>query len=149
MRSTLTRFQRRLPGARGDAGSMTLFYIGAALCLLVVIGLVADGGGALNAASRADAIAAEAARAGGQQLDASQAIPGTAIVVDPEAARAAASAYLTQAGVTGTVDVSADRTTLTVTVHDHYTTAFASLIGYSQIQVTGHGTAHLLHQAGG
>ncbi|MFB7763685.1 pilus assembly protein TadG-related protein [Streptomyces xiamenensis] len=134
---------------RGDAGSITLFYIGSALCLLIILGFVYDAGGALNAAARADAIAQEAARAGGQQIDAAQAIEGTAIVVDPPAAVAAAQAYLSDAGVSGTVSVSSDGTSLEVTVTSSHNVVMTSLIGFSTITVTGTGSAQLIHQTGG
>lgn len=128
---------------------MSLLYAVAGLCLLVIVGLVTDGGGALNAAARANSLALEAARAGGQHLDPDRAIEGTAAVADPQAAAAAARSYLTQAGVEGEVTLSDNGTTLTVTVHDTYQTAFASLLGYSTISVTGYGTAHLIHRVGG
>ena len=137
---------RRL-AARGDEGSLSLFYCVAALCIFVVIGLVADGGGALNAAARADDVAQEAARAGGQQLDAGKAIPGEAVEVDPSAAAHAARAYLDREGVDGTVTVADGGTTLEVHVDDTYPTSFSSLIGVASIHVSGHGTAHL--QQGG
>ncbi|MEU5108464.1 Tad domain-containing protein [Streptomyces sp. NPDC021354] len=146
---TLIRRRIQHSSRPADAGSMTLFYAVMALMGFLVIGLVVDGGGAMNAQSRADYAAQEAARAGGQQIDPAQAIPGTAIAVDPDAARAAARAYLEDKGLDGTVTVSQDGQTLTVTVSDTYNTFFTSLIGYSTINVTGHGTAHLLHQAGG
>ncbi|CAM5676078.1 hypothetical protein SANTM175S_09011 [Streptomyces antimycoticus] len=75
--------------ARRDDGSVSLLLVGAALMGFLVIGLVVDGGGAMSAQSRADYAAQEAARAGGQQIDPAQAIPGQAIIVDPGAARAA------------------------------------------------------------
>ncbi|MEV6133620.1 Tad domain-containing protein [Streptomyces violaceusniger] len=142
----LRRLARR---ARRDTGSVSLLLVGAALMGFLVIGLVVDGGGAMSAQSRADYAAQEAARAGGQQIDPAQAIPGQAIIVDPGAARAAARAYLDDEELEGSVTVSEDGQTLTVTVHGTYDALFTSLIGKSTINVTGHGTAHLLHQAGG
>lgn len=139
---------RRLEAGRADTGSLALFYCIAALCVLVVIGLVADGGGALNAAARADDVAQEAARAGGQQIDAGKAIPGESVVVEPEAAARTARAYLDREGVDGTVTVADHGTTLEVHVDDDYVTSFSSLIGIAHMHVTGHGTAHLLHQGG-
>lgn len=128
---------------------MSLFYCVAALCIILVIGLVADGGGALNAAARADDVAQEAARAGGQQIDAGKAIPGDAVVVDPDAATRAARAYLNREHVQGEVAVSEDGTTLTVRVEGIYATNFSSLIGYTSLPVTGEGRAHLIHRVGG
>ncbi|MCX5355571.1 TadE/TadG family type IV pilus assembly protein [Streptomyces mirabilis] len=148
----ITRWWRqRLEAVRGrrDRGAMELFYAGIVIIAFLVIGLVIDGGGALDADSRADYLAQEAARAGAQQIDPGQAITGEAIVVDPDAAQAAARSYLADRNVDGEVSVAADGQTLTVTVHDIYRPYFASLIGFTRIPATGHGTATLLHQAGG
>ena len=127
---------------------MSLFFALASLAILMVIGLLVDGGGALNAGNRATSLAQEAARSAGQQLDPAQAIEGTAITVDPDAAAAAAEAYLADAGVQGDVEITDDGQTLTVTVHDAYHTYFASLVGKSTINVSGTATAHLQTQAG-
>ncbi|MGW7603131.1 TadE/TadG family type IV pilus assembly protein [Streptomyces antimycoticus] len=143
--------QRRLAaafGRRRERGSMSLFFALASLALLMVMGLLVDGGGALNAGNRATSLAQEAARSAGQQLDPAQAIEGTAITVDPDAAAAAAEDYLADAGVQGNVEISGDGQTLTVTVHDTYQTYFASLVGKSTINVSGTATAHLQTQAG-
>jgi hypothetical protein len=93
---------------------------------------------------RADNIAAEAARAGGQAIDSGQAIAGGPKVVDPALAVTAAQAYMSAAGVTGTVEVAADRLHLTVTVTIAYNTVMLSYIGIDQVSVTGHATAQLL-----
>ncbi|MGW7006557.1 pilus assembly protein TadG-related protein [Streptomyces sp. NPDC054933] len=128
---------------------MSLFYAVALVGIFMILGLVVDGGGRLQAGARADSLAQEAARAGGQQIDPTQAIPGNAIVVDPAAAQRAAESYLHQAGVQGEVAVSGDGKNLSVTVHTSYHTIFASLLGYSSMPVAGHGTATLRTQAGG
>ncbi|WP_406834862.1 pilus assembly protein TadG-related protein [Streptomyces sp. AHU1] len=134
---------------QGDRGGMELFYAGVVLIAFLVIGLVIDGGLALDSQSDADYLAQEAARAGAQQIDPAQAITGQALVLDPDAARAGARAFLTRQGLDGDVTVSADGQILTVTVHDVYHPYFASLIGVDAMPVAGHGTATLLHQAGG
>ncbi|MFI2302659.1 hypothetical protein ACH5AL_28005 [Actinacidiphila glaucinigra] len=113
--------------------------------LLAIAGLVLDGGGKLRATERAYALVLEAARAGGQALDPADAVTGAAIRVDPTAAQAAATEYLRQAGVHGSVTVSPDRDELTVVVDTTYATRFLSVIGIGSMDVTGHGTATLLH----
>ncbi|MFF8932337.1 pilus assembly protein TadG-related protein [Streptomyces longwoodensis] len=128
---------------------MELFYAGAVLLAFLIIGLVIDGGLALDQMSDADYVAQEAARAGAQQIDPGQAITGEAIVVDPDAAQAAARDFLSREGVDGDVSIAEDGQSLTVTVHDAYRPYFASLIGVGEMHVTGHGTATLLHQPGG
>ncbi|MCX4673641.1 pilus assembly protein TadG-related protein [Streptomyces sp. NBC_01381] len=140
---------QRIRHHAGDRGGLELFYPVMALAAFILIGLVVDGGGALNASSHADYVAQEAARAGAQQVDPAQAITGEAIVVDPDAAAGAAQAFLDAEGLTGTVNVSGDGKTLSVQVQGTYDTNFASLLGYTQLNVTGEGSATLLHQPGG
>ncbi|MFE4758404.1 pilus assembly protein TadG-related protein [Streptomyces mirabilis] len=132
-----------------DRGGMEIFYAGVVLIGFLFIGLVIDGGLALDAMSDAGYVAQEAARAGAQQINPGQAITGEAIVVDPDAAQAAARAFLAQEGVAGDVALGDGGQRLTVTVHTTYRPYFASLIGVGTMPVTGHGTAILLHQAGG
>ncbi|MFG3065034.1 pilus assembly protein TadG-related protein [Streptomyces sp. NPDC048231] len=129
----------------GDRGGVTVFVAVCTLALIGIIGVAVDGGGTLRATERADFLAGEAARAGGQAIDPAQAITGTAIVVNPQDAQAAAQAYLHSAGATGTVTVSADGTQLTVTVTGSYTTTFLPALGIGSMPVTGHATATLLH----
>ncbi|MFE5841980.1 TadE/TadG family type IV pilus assembly protein [Streptomyces niveus] len=141
--------RRRVRPVRGERGAMELFYTGIALLGFLVVGLVVDLGAALNTSSHADYLAQEAARAGAQQIDPAQAITGEAIVVDPDAARRAALAYLTAENVEGEVTVAEDGQSLSVTVRDTHRPLFSSLIGVGDLPVTGHGSATLLHQAGG
>ncbi|MFJ2774885.1 TadE/TadG family type IV pilus assembly protein [Streptomyces sp. NPDC087300] len=140
---------RRAALADRDRGSMSLFFALTSVAVLLVMGLLVDGGGALNASNRATSLAQEAARTAGQQLDPGQAIEGTAITIDPGAAQAAAQDYLAAEGVQGTVAITDDGKTMTVTVHDTYDTYFAQLVGKGSIGVSGTATAHLQTQAGG
>ncbi|MFD6285347.1 hypothetical protein ACFWDP_36890 [Streptomyces anthocyanicus] len=119
------------------------------LIAFLIIGLVIDGGLALDRMSEADYLAQEAARAGAQQIDPGQAITGEALMVDPDAAQAAAGAFLRNEGVDGDVAVAEDRQSLTVTVHANYQPYFASLLGVGELSLTGTGSATLLHQPGG
>ncbi|MFE0520826.1 TadE/TadG family type IV pilus assembly protein [Streptomyces sp. NPDC058954] len=128
-----------------DRGGITVFVAACVLALIGIIGVAVDGGSTMRAVERADYIAGEAARAGGQAIDPADAITGTAIDVDPQAAAAAAQAYLNSADATGTVSVSGDGRTLTVTVTGTYDTKFLSVVGIGSLPVTGHGTATLLH----
>jgi Flp pilus assembly protein TadG len=128
-----------------DRGGVTVFVAVCVFALIGIIGLAVDGGSKMRATERADYIAGEAARAGGQAIDPADAISGTAIDVDPQAAAAAAQSYLRSAGATGTVSVSGNGKTLTVTVTGSYDTKFLSAVGIDSLPVTGHGTATLLH----
>ncbi len=142
----LSRLARLWPAAADrDRGGITVHLAVCVVPLLAIVGLVVDAGGRLNAVEAADAAAMEAARAGAQAIDAGQAITGQAVVVDPEAARAAAQAYLRSTGLSGRVAVSGDRRTLTVTVHTSYPTRFLPVVGIGSLPVTGHGQATLLH----
>ena len=127
-----------------DRGSVTVFFAVSVLGLLLLIGLVADGGAKLRATQEAAATAAEAARAGGQALDTAQAAGGDTGHLDRARAIQAAQNYLTAAGATGTVTVSEDRTRLTVTVTKTAPTAFLSLIGITDLTVTAHAQAVLV-----
>lgn len=127
-----------------ERGSVTVFFAISVLGLLLLIGLVADGGAKLRATQQAAATAAEAARAGGQALDTAAAANGETGHVDRALAIQAAQDYLTAAGATGTVTVSDDRTRLTVTVTRSAPTAFLSLIGINTLTVTAHAQAVLV-----
>jgi Flp pilus assembly protein TadG len=127
-----------------ERGSVTVFFAIIMLGLLLLIGLVADGGAKLRATQQAAATAAEAARAGGQALDTAAAAGGDTSRVDRALAIQAAQDYLTAAGATGTVTVSDDRTRLTVTVTRTASTAFLSLIGIESLTVTARADAVLV-----
>ncbi|EPH45319.1 pilus assembly protein TadG-related protein [Streptomyces aurantiacus] len=146
--ATWIRHRNAALAARTDQGSMSLFFALTGVAILLVMGLLVDGGGALNASNRATSLAQEAARTAGQQIDPGQAIEGTAITIDPGAAQSAAEDYLAARGVDGSVAISEGGTTMTVTVHDTYQTMFAQLVGQGSISVTGTATAHLKTQAG-
>ncbi|BAC67900.1 MULTISPECIES: TadE/TadG family type IV pilus assembly protein [Streptomyces] len=128
-----------------DRGGVTVFVAVCVLALIGIIGVAVDGGSKMRATERADYIAGEAARAGGQAIDPAEAISGTAIVVDLQDAQAAAQAYLRSAGATGTVSVSGDGKTLNVNVTGSYDTKFLSVVGIGSLSVTGQGKATLLH----
>ncbi len=145
----LSTLRARARTVQRDRGSMSLFFAVTTVAILMVMGLLVDGGGALNAANRATSIAQEAARTAGQQLDPAQAIEGTAITIDPDAATGAAQDYLATANVTGNVEITDGGQSITVTVHDTYNTLFAQFVGKGTIHVTGTATAQLHTQAGG
>ncbi|MGX1915345.1 TadE/TadG family type IV pilus assembly protein [Streptomyces phaeochromogenes] len=128
-----------------DRGGVTVFVAVCVIALIGIIGVAVDGGSKMRATERADYVAGEAARAGGQAIDPAEAITGTAIVVNPQDAQAAAQAYLRSVGATGTVSVSSDGKTLTVVVTGTYDTKFLSAVGIGSLSVTGQGKAILLH----
>lgn len=128
-----------------DEGRVSVYLAIVLTAMIVIIGLTVDGSGRFRAMQRANNIAAEAARAGGQAIDAGQAIAGGPKVVDPTLAKAAAQKYLKAAGVVGTVEIADDRLHLTVTVTIPYDTAMLSFVGIDRIRITGRATAQLLN----
>jgi Flp pilus assembly protein TadG len=128
-----------------DRGGITVFVAVCVVALIGIIGVAVDGGSKMRAVERADFVAGEAARAGGQAIDPAKAISGEAVVVDPQDAVAAARSYLSSVGATGTVSVLGDGKTLTVTVNDAYDTKFLSVVGIGSLAVAGHGEATLLY----
>jgi Flp pilus assembly protein TadG len=129
---------------RADGGGITPMVATFILVIFMALGMSVDGSGMLRARHRADDVAAEAARAGGQALDLPRAITGQADVIDPAAARAAALDYLAQAGVHGTVTVPNGGRTITVTVTIAYEPIFLGLIGLGPWNESGTATATLI-----
>jgi Flp pilus assembly protein TadG len=137
----------RLPQADAERGAIGVFLAVLVPGLLLIIGLAVDGGAKVAATQRANAIADEAARAGGQALDVSAALTGQ-VRVDPAAAVAAAQDYLSRTGVQGTVTV-VDADTLQVSTTISEPTTFLGLIGISTLTVEGTGTADLVTDQNG
>lgn len=139
---------RRQHASDGDRGSITLFVVVIALGLFVAVGLVVDGGGKVRALQRADDVAAEAARAGGQAIQAGVAIRGEGAEASADEAQAAARAYLSSAGVAGSVTVTG-ATRLTVDTSTTYTPVFLDMIGIGTQTTTGHAEVRLVRALGG
>jgi Flp pilus assembly protein TadG len=139
----------RLPARCRDAerGAIGVFLAVLVPGLLLIVGLAVDGGAKVAATQRANAIADEAARAGGQALDVSAALTGQ-VRVDPAAAVASAQDYLSRNGVQGTVTV-VDADTLQVSTTITEPTTFLGLIGISTLTVEGTGTADLVNDQNG
>lgn len=127
-----------------DAGRVSVFLAIALTALLAVIGLSYDAAGQVRTLHTAQLLAAEAARAAGQAVDADAVAELGEHRVDEQAAEAAADAYLQAAGVAGQVDASDDLTEITVTVTEAYQPVFLSLFGAGPREVTGAATATLV-----
>ena len=137
MTATLGRLRGRL-GER-EAGMVTAFVVIFTVALLVMAGLVLDGGLALSAKVRAIDDAQAAARAGAQAINIPLYRSTGQITLDPAQASADAEQYLAQAGQTGTVTVNGDQVTVTITVTQP--TQLLSLAGIHDLTVSGSGTA--------
>jgi hypothetical protein len=106
---------QRRPGSRDD-GQITAFVVVVAAALVLLIGLVLDGGLTLAARERALGEAQEAARAGAQGINLAIYRQNGNLVLSPVAALADARAYLAGIGATGTASVTGNVVTVTVTI---------------------------------
>jgi Flp pilus assembly protein TadG len=134
---------RAAPGGGQDTGSLTLLLAFLMVSLLILAGLVIDGGRKLNQSANAYAIAQEAARAGAGMVNRSAAYRSGTFSVDEGQALAAARAYLSSAGYTGSVSSDGTqkiRVTVTVTGR----TLVLSLIGIDLMTSTGSAVASLV-----
>jgi len=129
-----------------DHGGISAFTAVAIAAVVMLIGLAVDVSGQIRAVARADNVAAEAARAGGQALNTLKAIQGGNKELDPDAAVAAATDYLADAGATGTVTVDPDLLHLTVTAEIVYQPAFLGAFGYPATTVSATATANVIVQ---
>ena len=118
-----------------QAGSVTAFVLVFSAALVVLAGLVFDGGVGLAAKRRAINVAEQAARTGAQELDIDSVRAGGRVRLDRAAARRAAAGYLAQAGYAGTVTVHANR--VEVTVRWSQPTTILTVVGIGQFGGTG------------
>lgn len=119
---------------RDERGQVTAMWAVLALALLVLGGLVFDGGQILNARRDANNLARQAARAGAQQLDETSLRAGTP-ALDPVAAETAARDFLARRSITPTA-VAVTATTVTVTVELTQPTPLLALVGIDDRTVT-------------
>jgi Flp pilus assembly protein TadG len=133
---------------RDERGSISIWLVTSSFVMMMLVGLAVDLGGQVHAKQRAHDVAAQAARAGGQQVQAAPAIEGHFLAVDTAAARQAAEEYLAAAHVSGTVTITGGDT-ITVDVTDVYDPKFLSVIGIGDLTVTGEASARLIRSLGG
>ena len=125
---------------RGDEeGTVTVFVVGFMLALLLVAGLVIDGGNVLAARREAANVAESAARAGAQGIDINAARTARGVELDPAAAETRADSYLTQTGYRGTASVQGNEVLVEVTITQR--TFLLGLAGIASITVHGRGDA--------
>ena len=131
-----------------ERGSISIWVVTATIVMMTLVGLAVDLGGQVHAQQRAHDVAAQAARAGGQEVEAAPAVEGRYVALDTAAARRAAEQYLAAAGVEGTVTITGG-TTLVVRVTDIYEPTFLSMVGIGELTVTGDASARLIRTTGG
>ncbi|HPB45728.1 MAG TPA: pilus assembly protein TadG-related protein [Microthrixaceae bacterium] len=135
----MTRRRVRALAIGGERGTVTVFVVTMTTALLLVAGLVFDGGRMIAARRDADAVAAAAARAGAQGLDEAGLRATDAAPLDPAAAQARAQRYLAATPYTGNVAVVGD--TVSVDVARIQDVSILSLAGVGSSTVTGSGAA--------
>jgi len=118
---------------------VTAFVVVMTLALIIMAGLVLDGGLALAAKVQAIDDAQAAARAGAQAIDLATYRATGQVTLDPAEATADAEHALAVAGHTGTVAVNGDEVTVTVTITQP--TQILDLVGVQHVTVSGAGSA--------
>src|SRR6266704_6922367 len=104
------------PLRSGDGGQITVFVVVMTVALILVAGLVLDGGLTLAARERALNEAQQAARAGAQAINLATYRQNGTLVLDPAQAVADARRYLGATGYQGSVQVAGNVVTVEVTV---------------------------------
>jgi uncharacterized membrane protein len=89
------------PSRAGEHGRVSIFLAVTMVGVLAIIGLSFDGAGQLRTLQRAQNLAAEAARAGGQAIDRATAIEGGPKRIDQPEARKAVASYLDEVDPAG------------------------------------------------
>ena len=128
-------------GAR-ERGSVSSWLVTSTFVMIIGVGIAVDLTGQVHAQQHARDVAVQAARAGGQQLQAGSAIRGEGAHANDHGAVVAAQAYLAAADMAGTVRVpGGDR--VVVRTDDVYETQFLSFIGMTSMPVSGEGEARV------
>ena len=131
------------PLARGDdRGSASAFVVAIMVALLVIAGLVADGGRAINARVAIADDAEQAARVAANQIDQATLRGGGRPQIDPVMATSKALDFLALRGyATSRASVRADVDAVTVTVSDDVPTGLLQLVMIDTFTVEGTATA--------
>jgi Flp pilus assembly protein TadG len=137
---------RRITTRGDDAGSISLFFVVMTLAFLALIGLVVDGGGRLDAAERADDLAAQAGRQAAQSVRGSSIVGGQDGGIDIAKAQAVAQQVLHSGGGQGQVRII-DPTHLEVNTTVSYAPVVLGIIGIGPQTLHGHAVVNL--QTGG
>jgi len=132
--------------ARGERGTVTVFVVSMTTALLLVAGLVFDGGRMIAAHREADAVAAAAARSGAQGLDEAGLRQSDGAPLNASEVVQRVESYLGRTNYSGGASVSGD--TVTVEVHRTQKLAILSLAGLSSSDITGTGSARAVRAVG-
>ncbi|MFI5623478.1 pilus assembly protein TadG-related protein [Nocardioides sp. NPDC051685] len=138
---------RSRPTDRDEHGSATIWMVTASFAMSIIVGLAVDLGGQAHAQQRTHDLAAQAARAGAEEVVAAPAVEGRYAHIDAGTAGRAARSYLNRAGARGTVRVRGNR--IQVAAVDTYRTRFLSIIGIDTVRVDGEAEAVLVRSLNG
>jgi uncharacterized membrane protein len=121
--------------ARDESGMVTVFVVTMTMVLLLMAGLVVDGGAVLAARRQAIDVAEQAALAGAQGIRVADVRTGLGATLDPALAAAAAQAYLDEVGREGAVSVVGNDVEVTVSIERPM--LILGLAGVGDVTVTG------------
>ena len=125
-----------------DSGAATVFLVTFAVVLLVMAGLVVDGGLAINARQRVADDVEQAARAGSQHLDMLSLRDGGLVRIDPGPAQTAARNFLAKRDYPASgISVTANAQQVSVSAQIEQPTALLSLIFIDHFTVRAQGQA--------
>ena len=130
--------RRSAPGRTSEAGSATIFLLAIIPVLVILLGLVYDGGEAYTAHTRALNLAEQAARTGAQEVDLATVRAGGPYRLNRPRAIGAATAFLAGSGLHGgqvriIADPQTGRDAVQVSVPWSVATSFLGIIGKSTI----------------
>lgn len=132
---------------RDERGTVTVFVVSMTVALLLVAGLVLDGGRVIAAHREADAVAEAAARAGAQGLDETGLRQSDGAPIRPPDAAARVERYLATTEFSGTTSVAGD--VISVTVQRPQPLAILTLAGLRTTSIEGSGSARAVRSVRG
>jgi Flp pilus assembly protein TadG len=127
---------------RDERGSVTVFMVIIFSSLILLAGLVLDGGYTLAAKMRAISAADGAARAGAQAIHGTTYRDKGEVVFDTSAATAAGDAYLQESGIEGTTTI--ENGVIVVRTKVPQSMAILGLAGVGPFELTGEGRSRLI-----
>lgn len=134
---------------RGERGSVTVWMVLIVMVLTMVIGIAVDLSGQVNAKRRAGDVAAQVARAAGQQISPDAYLAdGRSVELAVAKAKASAVDYIEAAGMTGSARVESG-TELVVQTETTYRPIFLSAVGIGDLTVTGSASIRVVRVADG
>jgi Flp pilus assembly protein TadG len=128
--------------ARNERGSVTVFIVIIFSALVLLAGLVIDGGYSLAAKMRAISIADGAARAGAQAMQANLYREKGDVQFDAYAVTSAGDQYLEDNGVAGSVEI--ENGVVVARTEVPQTMSILGLVGIGPFTLTGEGRSRLI-----